>query len=314
MRLSSVFERLLPKQEAKFHWYAWTCSTIFAAYVGTFGTFTAMQFPERLLYWGFLIGVSLIVGYFTRWLMIRLCGGEGVLCDLAGTVLMSLTFGSGVCLFNAFTNGFYHLSLAFWLMHVSSVFMVCLAILGLRSYARFMINIYRGSAKAVAGDGEAVSAASADMAWVIAEDGAVEGADEELPAFVRRMDPLLGMTVKSVSAADHYLLVHTERGTQRILMRFRDALEELAELDGLQIHRSHWVARSAIAAMRRDGRRHVVVMCCGQELPVSRAYLPDLRTKGFIGDAVTDAIRETDVAWAQPPEDRQVEARGRRAP
>lgn len=59
----------------------------------------------------------------------------------------------------------------------------------------------------------------------------------------------------AVEAEDHYLRVHTDAGDELLTMRFGDALAELARADGLQIHRSWWVAADAIEGVswRRGG-------------------------------------------------------------
>ena len=63
---------------------------------------------------------------------------------------------------------------------------------------------------------------------------------DRLPAKFRAAD------IHAVSAEDHYLRVHTSAGETMILMRLADAIRELAGLEGLQIHRSWWVARSGL--------------------------------------------------------------------
>jgi len=81
----------------------------------------------------------------------------------------------------------------------------------------------------------------------------------------------------AIEAQDHYLRVHTEGGAELILMRFSDALEDVQGLDGVQSHRSWWVARSAIAGGRSSGRRGTLLLKNGLEIPVSRSNLSKLR-------------------------------------
>lgn len=50
------------------------------------------------------------------------------------------------------------------------------------------------------------------------------------PAFLERSDLHLPGAVMRVSADDHYLVIQTTHGTGRIIMRFRDALPDLADL------------------------------------------------------------------------------------
>ena len=51
-----------------------------------------------------------------------------------------------------------------------------------------------------------------------------------------------------------------------------DAIREAAPTDGLQVHRSHWVARRHIAALRREKGRIILTLSNGRDIPVSRTY------------------------------------------
>lgn len=100
--------------------------------------------------------------------------------------------------------------------------------------------------------------------------------------FFRRLKPALGRDLVCLSMQDHYVEVKTTLGAQLVLMRFADALEELKDQPGWRIHRSHWVAESGIADIRRDGGKTFVVTTDGAELPVSRTYQSALRDDGVI--------------------------------
>ena len=71
-------------------------------------------------------------------------------------------------------------------------------------------------------------------------------------------------------AAQHAGLVHT--AVMTILLRLADAIREAAPTDGLQVHRSHWVARGHIAALRREKGRIILTLSNGRDIPVSRTY------------------------------------------
>ena len=85
----------------------------------------------------------------------------------------------------------------------------------------------------------------------------------------------------AISSEDHYLRVHTSAGEELILMRLADAMRELAGADGLQVHRSWWVATAAVRDVKRDGGRLALVLGSGKEAPVSRTYLPQVKAAGF---------------------------------
>lgn len=92
---------------------------------------------------------------------------------------------------------------------------------------------------------------------------------------------LKGAVSYAISAEDHYLRLHTSKGSDLILMRLSDALSELEGLEGAQTHRSWWVARDAVETTRRDGDKVVLVLKGGAEAPVSRPNVRALREAGW---------------------------------
>ena len=91
-----------------------------------------------------------------------------------------------------------------------------------------------------------------------------------------------GEPVKRVRAADHYLEVTTATGKRFLRGRMKDALRALAGADGVQPHRSWWVASDTITAARRTGRDYFLETYDGEEIPVARARIADLRKKGLL--------------------------------
>jgi hypothetical protein len=99
---------------------------------------------------------------------------------------------------------------------------------------------------------------------------------ERLPAKLR------GASVWAVEAEDHYLRLHTSKGQDLILMRLADAVAELDGIEGLQVHRSWWVARDAVADIARGDGRATLTLQDGSQVPVSRTYAKVLREKGWM--------------------------------
>lgn len=100
--------------------------------------------------------------------------------------------------------------------------------------------------------------------------------NDRLPAKLR--DGLL----YALQAEDHYLRLHTSKGSDLILMRLSDAIAELDGVEGAQVHRSWWVAKAAITDVKRAGRRVTLVLADGTEAPVSRPNAVALRQSGWI--------------------------------
>ena len=61
-----------------------------------------------------------------------------------------------------------------------------------------------------------------------------------------------------------------------------DAVRELAGADGLQVHRSWWVARQGIQDEKRIDGRSFLVLPSGTEVPVSRSYRAKAKEAGLI--------------------------------
>ncbi len=98
---------------------------------------------------------------------------------------------------------------------------------------------------------------------------------ERLP--LDKRGPLIALSVQ-----DHYVQVATAKGTELILMRLGDAMAEVGDTPGLQVHRSHWIATKAVTSARRDGARAILTMANGMDIPVSRTYLPAIKEAGLL--------------------------------
>ena len=89
-------------------------------------------------------------------------------------------------------------------------------------------------------------------------------------------------TVYAVSAEDHYLRVHTSLGETMVLMRLADAVRELASIEGLQTHRSWWVAKQGLADASRGDGKVTLTLKSGVEAPVSRTYQKAVKDAGWL--------------------------------
>ncbi len=101
--------------------------------------------------------------------------------------------------------------------------------------------------------------------------------------FLARHAPTLtGATLLALSAEDHYLRIHTDRGQALVLLRLRDALDTLDATTGLQVHRSFWVAKAATPKASRRGQSWQLELPGGVTIPVSRTHIPACRTAGWL--------------------------------
>ena len=126
--------------------------------------------------------------------------------------------------------------------------------------------------------------------WKRRPDGAAGETASTLPSsdearsapFLERIPERLGRNLLHLHMQDHYVEVHTDEGSDLLLLRFRDAIRELDGLDGAQVHRSHWVARAAVAGVERRNGRIALRLVNGNRVPVSRSFAPALRDRGWL--------------------------------
>lgn len=85
----------------------------------------------------------------------------------------------------------------------------------------------------------------------------------------------------AVEAEDHYVLVHTDAGTEIVAMRFSEALADLAQAYGFRLHRSWWAAGDAIEAVHWKRGRGEAILSGGLVAPVSRAQAAILKEAGW---------------------------------
>lgn len=108
-------------------------------------------------------------------------------------------------------------------------------------------------------------------------------AEEQIvrPLFLDRLPPDIAVDLVALEMEDHYVRAHAPGRSALILMRMRDAERELEGIDGMRVHRSWWVARTAVEQLLRDGRSIKLQLRGGIEAPVARDRLPALRAAGW---------------------------------
>ena len=102
------------------------------------------------------------------------------------------------------------------------------------------------------------------------------------PALLNRLPLDMRGAIQHLAAEDHYTRVTTSQGSCLVLLRFSDALQEVAPTPGLQVHRSHWVSFDAIDKTERRGDGARLILAGGASVPVSRSHMPSLRAKGIV--------------------------------
>ncbi|QDZ00736.1 LytTR family transcriptional regulator [Nitratireductor mangrovi] len=239
-------------------WLAITGAALLLGLVGPFGTYDGLTLPVRLAYWAVTVLATYLTGLFCVFLLAYLTSPASPLgmtrLGFAGAVA-GVPVAAIVWLINwvvfAWPDG---AAIGF----VPLVF-YCIVISGLVSV---LIAVF-----------------SRDYEMARAASGAA-GVPQR-PRILDRLPPAKRGRLRHLSVQDHYVDVRTDRGGALLLMRLQDAVAETEGVEGLRIHRSHWVASDAVAeAVRRDGRLFLR-LDDGTELPVSRSYVSDVREAGL---------------------------------
>lgn len=122
--------------------------------------------------------------------------------------------------------------------------------------------------------------APAIVVEIVAAPPTVEGPSrfmERLPMRLRHARLI------AIEAEDHYLRVHTDAGSELLLMRLADAVAELSDISGARTHRSWWVARDGVVEVENRQGRTMLMLCGGVTAPVSRTAKAQLSAQGWFG-------------------------------
>jgi len=113
---------------------------------------------------------------------------------------------------------------------------------------------------------------------------------EGAPAIPPLLAEKLPVTLRSarllaIEAEDHYLRVHTDAGSNLVLMRMTDACALLEGAPGARVHRSWWVARAAVTSGGQRAGRMMLDLSSGLQVPVSRAMQQRLKGGGWFSQS-----------------------------
>ncbi|SLN49786.1 LytTR family DNA-binding domain-containing protein [Pseudooctadecabacter jejudonensis] len=232
--------------------FGWAITTFVVALSGPFGTFETQTFAWRLVYWGCLIAVAILIALAWRlfWRQILAARPEWVE-DVAVILSLGLTFGPLVVEFNSWLTGGLSVTSLSWHMTVGITICVGAGILVLRRW----------------------------MAPTAPAGSAAPSRDRLLD----RIDAPDGVRLTRISSDNHHIRICTDDGAEyRILMRLRDALGEIDVEPGLCTHRSHWVALRWIILVDETGGKPVVRTTCGSSVPVGPKYRGELVNAGLL--------------------------------
>ena len=264
----------------------WTClSTVFAprklaiwailscliAIAGPFGTFGGMVWPLRLAYWAALIGLSIPVHTAIRLLVDR---------KLAALSFWPRSAVIGLVFAAIFTPMVWLVTKPLadrGMVELVPVWAMLLVNLLASAVVRAVDGLWRHEVPDRPG-----LVATADPALPVPEVAVVPVAASgpaPTPRLLQRLDAGKRGEVQHLSVRDHYVVVQTDLGQSTLLMRFADALGELDGTEGMRVHRSHWVAKRAVAGQERVGGKLHLRLRDGKLIPVSKSYRDAVETR-----------------------------------
>ena len=230
----------------------WVLTTLIVAFAGPFGTYNSLSFAERLVYWGGLIAVSVLLAVVCRMFWrVTLNKGGSLQEDLLLMVTLAIIFGPIVVRVNHYywpeTD-----QLSSWPLAAILTFLIGFAAVAFR-------HMVQGS-----------------------NDIATK-TPAERDRLLKRIEAPADVRLCRISSDNHHIKVVTTDGKEfRVLMRLRDAVADIDVEPGFCVHRSHWVAASQISDVEMADGREVVKLACGSTLPVGPKYRSNLVNAGVL--------------------------------
>ena len=226
---------------------------VFLATTGAFGS-GGSPYLERLVYWVMVMILGGLWGHLCSLVVSRFLDVDDRPWLTAG--VMTLVITGPLCVIVWAATGLFFTHALYPLAALPRLFVPVLAV----TLAVTTVNVFLGRAQP------------------IQTHGASPSSPPRPARFLDRLPPKLrGATLHAVQAEDHYLRLHTDRGSDLILMRLSDAVEELEGVEGARTHRSWWVAKAAVRGVERGDGRATLTLVGGLSAPVSRRYARALR-------------------------------------
>lgn len=236
--------------------FIWLASWCLAVVAGPFGTYATMGWQIRLVYWGAVITLGLVIGIAVRWRMMARAEVLGpARFDLAVSFIVSIILAPLIWVLRGGLDpvlGYADLRLGGITVNT---FLIVAGVFALRRLT--------GAEKPVG------------YRRPVPED-------PPRPRLLRRLSGEVGEEILRLSGNDHYVDVTTRMGRETLRLRLADAIEEMEPVKGVCTHRSHWVALAAIKDLEREtGGKLFVRLSNGDRVPVSRNYRSRLEVAGW---------------------------------
>lgn len=255
-------------------WLAIAGAGVLLGIVGPFDTYAQLSLPARLAYWSvtaaatYFVAVGSVALMASAWRRRRVTTLPllALFGALAGLPVSGVVWAINAAVFPGDLQEPLPLSLAASIVVVTALITVLLATFA-HQFAMPTLELAGAAAK------DNLAAEPVTTARPPAP---------KRPKILDRLPAEQRGNLSHMTVQDHYVEVRTERGKAMLLMRLADAIAETEGVEGLQIHRSHWVAAEMVAETVRLGGRLMLRMKDGTLLPVSRSYIDAVRQAGIL--------------------------------
>lgn len=227
---------------------------VLIGFAGPFGTFELLPTAGRIAYWVALVFLTYATGFGLALLADRLWGQGRPLWLRLLVQIVPAALGTSLV-----------------------VGLVNLVAFGATDFSFGALGVLVAQSFAVSAAVVAVSFLTDRPASVAQDSG-----EPPAPAILDRVPPHQRGGLIALIVEDHYVDIVTERGKTLVLMRLADAIKETWPVPGLQVHRSHWVARAAVVRAHKSDGKVLLQLTNGMWLPVSRSYLPAVKRAELI--------------------------------
>lgn len=269
----------------------WVVMSGFGILSGAFGT-SQLSLFGRFVFWPTMVGLGILVGAALRVIVRDYAGLRRYALEAPTIALLATLSLTPLCMGLAevlISDGRFRPE---WAEVASYIYLVSMAVSTLRH--ALAAGWHRDFTSRLTGDGTMQPSADIDtrlsdlpqisagaIKAVAAPPPAPEPQPEPAARLMARIDPTLRAPLVRLQVRDHYVEVVTEAGMESVLIRMADAIVETEGVEGLQVHRSHWVARAAIRGLYRGRGKLVLRMSDGAVVPVSRTYAPGVQELGL---------------------------------
>ncbi len=244
----------------------WAVLTVIVGLAGPFGTYAVYPPAQRILFWAVILGIVIVYGSAVRAFVHGTLGfadfmvGSQVIAGIVAATLPPVALLAMPILTGP-------VALPLPSLSELVIFVYCTS-LGVGAYRHATGHIPFMPANA-------------------APDAEQPPAPVPQPRLIRRLPEAVQGPLIAMKVRDHYVDVITERGCASLLMRLSDATGETDGVDGARVHRSYWVAWSAVTGLDKSDGKMSLIMIDGRRVPVSRSYRALVDARG-IGIALDD--------------------------